>query len=263
MPGKMLYIFCEGHTEESILRNFFYPYWSIRFSHCEIIRYSGAGDLKVRFAADAEQELRTNSEASVLCLLDLYEEPFGVYDKARMTKEEGFEKVKRQLEVRIRSEFHHRFGAFPVVMEVETWLLADPNIQAEIGETYSAPEQIAHPTQHLREWRSNYKKRIDGKNLFQKVSVKRVYEDNCPHFRLIVDWLSNEPERPISPLSLSQQAWQVRLNQLLSQQEEVLLKIREAEVSQNTKDWLEWNETSEAIQRDIQEHAESYGDVFP
>ena len=133
MPGGTLYIFCEGHTEEAVLKNFLRPYWSKRFLDCEVIRYDGAGDLKVNFAADATRELRTEPDAAVLCLVDLYEEPFGVYDKKRMSIEKGFDTVRRQLQGRIDPELWPRFGAFPVVMEPETWLLADEQIQRKIG----------------------------------------------------------------------------------------------------------------------------------
>lgn len=170
MPNNVLYIFCEGHTENAVLKNFLRNYWEIRFSDCEVIRYSGAGDLMAKFVTDAIHIFRTEPEASVVCLLDLYEEPFEVYDKNKMTHAEGFVAVKEQLDARIKYEYSHRFGAFPIVMEIETWLLADPKVQSQINQYYPSPESIEHPAQEFKKWQGNYNKRIDGTNLFNNSS---------------------------------------------------------------------------------------------
>ncbi len=197
MPDRMLWILCEGATELAVLKTFLQPYWSVRFAQCEVIRFDGAGDLKNRFKQDAEQPLSDDPACAVLCLLDLHEEPFGVYRRGQMTHAEGFSELQKQLRGRISPEFHPRFGAFPIVMELETWLLADPQIQEQVlKRVYHCPEDIEHPAE---EFGRTYKKLIDGKRLFGQASAKRVYEDNCPYFKMMIDWLITEPAIVQSP----------------------------------------------------------------
>ena len=52
-----LYIFCEGETEEEVLKQFLNPYWRVRFSHCDVIRFQGAGDLKQQLASEAHHKI--------------------------------------------------------------------------------------------------------------------------------------------------------------------------------------------------------------
>lgn len=233
MADRILYIFCEGETELAILKGFLQPYWSVRFTQCEVIRYDGAGDLKNRFSQDAQQELRDDSTCSVLCLLDLYEEPFGVYRRGQMAHEDGFVQVRNQLLGQIKPDYHPRFGAFPVVMELETWLLADPHIQEKYLERpYPAPEAVEHPAEEIRKCRPSYKKLIDGKRLFGQASAKRVYEDNCPHFKMMIDWLITEPAPVRSPQNEAQkqrwEAWEHERQRLQDNLEQAYLAIDKA-----------------------------------
>jgi hypothetical protein len=192
-----LLILCEGDTEKRILKSFLQPYWQQRFDTIEVLAYSGNGELKNKFKADVESQLLQESDSSVLCLVDLYEEPFKLYEPHKMTIAEGFEVIQHYMYQQIASKFHNRFGAFPVVMEIETWLFGDEAIQKHLGENILEPETIKHPCGFLdKNYQSrnrSYGKIIDGVSLFGKADAKRVYDDNCPHFQKLVDWLIAPP----------------------------------------------------------------------
>ncbi|MCI0710050.1 MAG: DUF4276 family protein [Chloroflexi bacterium] len=195
-----LLILCEGEVEARVLKFFLRPYWQVWFRTLEVQRYDGNGELRAKFKADSEQQLTQEPESSVLCLLDLYEEPFGLYQPPQMTVEEGFTLVQKQMYQQIKSRFHPRFGAFPVVMEIETWLLADSVMQHHLDENIPSPERIEHPSGYLekiyRSHNSQYGKISDGVSLFGKADAKRVFDDDCPHFEKLVDWLINPPNIP-------------------------------------------------------------------
>ena len=255
MSDNMLYIFCEGHTELATLKHFLRPYWSQRFQDCEVRKYDGAPDLMMRFASDAQQEFRTGQNIFVLCLLDLYKEPFGVYQKNTMTHAEGFEAVQKQLIGQIGIDFQHRFGGFPVVMELETWLLADWKIQQqEINRSYSNPEEIEHPAEELKRWRSDYNKRIHGNNLFQKASAVRVYDDNCPRFKLLIDWLITEPEQPPSAFSLRFQEWEAQKAELQMRHSWAISKSERALAKGNLEEAVHQDEIRKKLEQDITNH---------
>jgi hypothetical protein len=127
----------------------------------------------------------------------VYEDPFGIhklYKKGTITLEECYQRIQQQLTRQINSQYHARFGAFPVVMELETWALADPNVQTSLGATFLAPETEPHPAQTLnnlyKKRNSNYRKVLNGVALFNKANAQRVYDDNCPHFKQLADWLT-------------------------------------------------------------------------
>src|SRR5579859_4117866 len=120
-----LLILCEGDLEQGILKQFLKPYWEQRFDTVEVINYRGNGGLKSNFALDTERQLKQEPESSVLCLVDLHEEPFNLYNRGKMSPEVGFQTIQEFMRTHIEIQFHHRFGAFPIVMEIETWLLAD------------------------------------------------------------------------------------------------------------------------------------------
>jgi hypothetical protein len=212
-----LLILCEGDTEQEVLTHFLRPFWEKRFDSANVLNYRGNGGLKNNFARDTHRELNKAPELSILCLVDLYEEPFGLF-RGKMTRAEGFEAVRAYIYSLVDSRFHHRFGAFPIVMEIETWLLADEKAMAKYGgQSDPNPEMVEHPAERLKKLRPNYNNRINGKNLFGFASAKRVYDDNCAHFRLLADWLTTPP-KPSPPLpNLAQEkleAWEQERNNL-------------------------------------------------
>ncbi len=262
MSEQFLYIYCEGETEQETLKSFLRHYWSERFVDCDVIKYEGAGGLKVNFAIEANRTFKTEPESSVLCLVDLYREPFEVYNRSQMTHEEGFLAVQQQLLAQIEPQYIHRFGAFPVVMEPETWLLADPKIQSRLSKSYPAPESIEHPVKELQIWRKNYNKRIDGKNLFGEASAKRVYDDNCPHFKAIVEWLSIEPEKLKDPIVDQLSQWSAPLQKLQLEKSQALIKSDSALKNGDLDEAIKWEEHSKAIDKQIEEYAKTYYQNF-
>ncbi|MDX1992416.1 MAG: DUF4276 family protein [bacterium] len=233
-----LFIICEGHTEANTLKAFLRPYWSKRFDDCQILRRDGNQDVITKLREDVEIALNGYPENAVLCLIDLYEEPFGVY-KREMTREEGFRKVKERLEALVAPQFHTRFGAFPVVMEVETWLLVDLD--------YSSPEEVERPAKELKKLKPNYNKGIDGSRLFRSASAQRVYDDNCPHFKLMIDWLVAEPIEQTREVEEDPNQQQLRRVAIIAQQyvEKCDLEIErcvEIEAYERAERWMDVQE---------------------
>lgn len=210
-----LLILCEGVTERRVLKSFLNPYWSVRFQTVEIQSYDGNQELRLNFKADAEKQLSTEPDSCVLCLVDLYEEPFRLYDPQSMTIEEGFDRIRDYMYVQVDARFHSRFGSFPVAMEIETWLLADPNVQQHLGITnpISYPETEKHPFSYLEKIyqgrNQQYGKVNDGITLFRKADAQRVYADNCPHFNQMIDWLvSKPPDAKAETIRTAQAEWE-------------------------------------------------------
>jgi hypothetical protein len=131
---------------------------------------------------------------AVIALLDLYGPTFYPDDK-QMTPER-YEWAKRHLEKQVgHPKFHQHFA----VHELEAWLLSDPAIfPAEIKKSlvgkYVAPEKVnsLEPPAKLLEnlYRMNlkraYRKPIDGKALFHKLSPAAAY-DKCPYLKALLD----------------------------------------------------------------------------
>ncbi len=200
-----LLILCEGDLEKKVLCQFLQPYWSQHFRDCIMVNYEGNGGFKGNVKSDAKRHLSYHKENYVLCLLDLYQAPYEIYDRTRMTHAEGFIALQNILLSYAAPHQQQRFGAFPVVMEIEPWLLADPNIQEKYcgGTAFPLPETEVHPRSALqgifKERRKRYRETIEGAQMFSDASAIRIYEDSAPHFRLIIDWLI-APPRPEQPV---------------------------------------------------------------
>lgn len=196
-----LVILCEGDTEEHVLKEFLAPYCG-KFDRVTLTNMRGAGRLKNNFKDAAEIELQSNPDAYVVCLIDVYEAPFsypGDVAQAADPTPVKFAYIKKYMEDQIADEMRHRFFAFPVVMEIETWLLADPAplnnyLQPNKPVHYHTPETILHPVAELKDlfWREKkkeYSKVIDGQRLFKEADAQKVYADNCPHFEQLINQL--------------------------------------------------------------------------
>jgi hypothetical protein len=198
-----LVILCEGYTEEKVLKDFLSPYCP-EFSRIDVLNVAGSGNLKQEFKPLAELELDSDSEAIVFCLIDLLEIPFTFpkyVDAAPDPYHERFVFIQRFMRDKIKESMRDRFFAFPVIMELETWLLADEQALNDYFHSKTSnpiirphePESILKPTEELgnliRRFRPNeygYKKTIHGPNIFKLASARRVYDDNCPHFVLLI-----------------------------------------------------------------------------
>lgn len=207
-----LVILCEGETEEAVLEDFLNPFCQ-QFDGVQIINTRGAGRLKAEFKHLAERELQTNDETVVVCLIDLYQAPFSyprAITESATPHEAQFGYIKQYMEERIAPAYRQRFFAFPVVMEIETWLLADdeglndyfkPQKSQRIS-SYPTPESISHPARELeliwkRHKKPDFSKTRHGTRLFKLVNAERVYEDNCPHFEIFINQLLRLQGLPI------------------------------------------------------------------
>lgn len=190
----------EGETEQNILKEFFAPYIA-GFSKVETINARGVGKLKQEFKTIAELEL-LNQDTVVFCLFDLYEAPFKLPHYISSNADPNlaiYKYIQKYMKDQISEEFRERFFSFPVMQEVETWLLADfVALQAYFGKSikpYPSPESIVHPANEIKQmlWKfkkqDNYSKALEGKRLFSLASAERVYNDSCPHFEEIINQL--------------------------------------------------------------------------
>lgn len=199
-----LIILCEGDTEEKVLEDFFRnsPYCpnfeTIKATYPS--KVGGSGRLKFEFKKLAETELSIYKDAFVFCLIDLYKAP---YDFPQDIQEDPdpylrqYEFIKQQMENQIAEDLRDHFRCFPVVMEIETWLLADeealnryfsPPHSQRINQVHSPETMTGSPVDLLNRWSHHfrdegYHKIEHGKKLFQLASAERIYKDNCPHFK--------------------------------------------------------------------------------
>ena len=201
-----LHILVEGHTEERVIKQFLSDYWKERFEDCIVI-YSGSGNggLIKNYSSEAKMVFQDFKHDVVLVLIDLYEEPTGLYDSNEMTHDEGFQRLKERLESSMSEIYRNRFGGFPVVMEIETWLLADEEVCKRLGvRPFPAPESIEHPVSILKQVDLQYEKGGEHcQKLFSIAKAKRIYESaTCPHFNQLIDWLITPPSKSYQPDSI-------------------------------------------------------------
>jgi hypothetical protein len=199
-----LVILCEGFTEKRVLKAFLEPYCR-GFKRVDCIippGQAGASRLKQEFKRLAETELQSDANAVVFCLIDLLQGPFTYPKTVENDAEPHLARaayVKRFMEESTHSTVRSHFFAFPIVMELETWLLADSEALNKFFRTsdiagWHSPEMVARPSDELKSlmnrFRSaDYEKTLHGERLFQLTHAKHVYEDNCPHFEVIVNKL--------------------------------------------------------------------------
>jgi hypothetical protein len=98
------------------------------------------------------------------------------------------------LRTRLYARLGHKesdvLGIFPVVIEPETWLLADPTIQNQyLKKKYTHPEHFPEPAEIIAKGIPGYRKGESAKRFFDQASAEDVYNDNCPHFVYLIDWL--------------------------------------------------------------------------
>ena len=181
-----LTILCEGDTEERVLKDFLQPYCT-EFESVQVISSKGASKLKGEFKDIAELTLKSDEEAIVICLIDLYEAPFSYPKRVQESSDPliaQYNYIKKYMEEKIAEPLQERFYAFPVVMELETWLLADVDnlntfCRTQNIKPYPEPETIEHPVKELKDLSRRYRNReyskvIDGQELFKRIDAKTV-----------------------------------------------------------------------------------------
>jgi hypothetical protein len=204
----MLYVFVEGQTEFEVVKHFLQPYWQQRFKKCAVLNFKGNGNLKVRYVAEIKRVLAQPDHAALL-LIDVKEDPFGLHMQSTSSTE-AYHHLRKRMYGGLGMTESDRIGIFPVVVEPETWLIADPTIQNEyLPQAYDHPENETDPAAVIKKYITGYRKGVGARKFFEKASAVQVYKDNCPHFVLLVDWITGkslpaEPS-PATELSLDRQ----------------------------------------------------------
>jgi hypothetical protein len=196
-----LVILCEGDTEKKVLEDFLKPYCQ-KLTWGGILNSRGSGNLKNEFKELAERELKADAETVVFCLIDLLESPFSFPknvqdDPDPYLAQYGY--IRRLMQEQVSETLRDRFYVFPIVMELETWLLADYEaLKSYFGpehvKPWPAPETVLKPADELGRlmWvvrKTKYRKPLHGQAIFRKADAERVYRDACPHFVLMIDEL--------------------------------------------------------------------------
>jgi hypothetical protein len=211
-----LNVLVEGDTEAVVVKDFLSPYWQVRFKKCVVVNYEGSGNLKMKYGKETKRLLEQPDQA-VMVLIDVKNDPFHVSTSAP-SQIEAYRQVQTILYRGVGMSESERLAVFPVVKEVETWLLADPTIT---GKTIAHPENEENPASLIR----NYRKGQRAKPFFERASAQVVYADNCPHFVKMVDWLQGKTparEELESTFTLEQQK---RLELLLAKHQTLAERI--------------------------------------
>lgn len=210
-----LVIFCEGDTEATVLKKGFgfLDEYVQRFSTVIIRNYRGSGNFKTSFVVDAKEELQNSPETFVFGLIDLLNSPINKFPPRVENAADPYKAeaafIKKYFEDQLDDESRTRCFVFPVVMEIETWLLADEEAMGILAESpHPVPEEVREPVQYMKSlWKkvrdSGYVKPNSSVELFKRAKATRIYADNCPHFNAIIDKLrelqgeATEPQRPL------------------------------------------------------------------
>ena len=198
----------EGYTEEESLPNFLRKWFNPRLSKSvgfAAIRFDGWSEL-VKDAPNRTRRLlnepgQKDNIIAVIGLLDLYLYPRNsartFYPQDKVTALERFGWAKQHLEKEVGQT---RFRQFFAVHEIEAWLLSDPSLfddkvrKSLSGIAQQHPEQINsdEPPKKLLEklyrdkLKTNYKERVDGRNLFEKLNPEIAYQ-KCPALKMMLD----------------------------------------------------------------------------
>jgi hypothetical protein len=191
-------LFVEGETETG-LHEFFQRWLESRLKErvgFKFVRFRGWHQYHDEIAKRAHLNLSGKLGADAIAgigLLDLYGP---TYAKNKKSIDERYAWAKETLE---RSVDHPKFRQHFAVHETEAWLLADPAIlprqvmralpgRSEWPETVNFDEPPAKLLERLyREKKmGEYRKLIDGRILFRKLSPDRAYE-KCPYLKALLD----------------------------------------------------------------------------
>jgi|GEM_PF-1200398 len=223
-----LVIICEGQLEKQVLKKFLAPYCTgfddvkVRLPDAQTGNAEGgSGRFKQNFQKISEDILAIEPDTYVFCLLDLKGHPFDhlntpIKDSLDRYYEVLYKRIKQYMESLISAPYRDRFFAFPVVMEIETWMLADQEAlqrffssqtikRPHTPETDDNPKEtiVGYFNQHKakRGQRWKYSEVTDGASIFKHMDAKRVYEDSCPHFKLLIDQLLEIQNGSVAPKS--------------------------------------------------------------
>jgi hypothetical protein len=192
-------LFVEGDTERALppfLKRWLDPKLPQRVGIAPV-RFTGWPELRREVRKRANLHLngpRADEIIAVISLLDLYGPDF--YPAHLTGASERFDWAKAKIE---REVDHPKFRQFFAVHETEAWLFSQPELfPAEVRTGF--PGRIDHPEQinfneppskllgrlYREKLRHNYKKIVNGKELFDRLNPEVAYS-KCPRLRELLD----------------------------------------------------------------------------
>ncbi|MCU0496160.1 MAG: DUF4276 family protein [Anaerolineae bacterium] len=263
-----LVILVEGHVEYRVLKELqFLKPFTTEFKKVEVLNLEGNGNLIKRFKQVIEDEIENEPDIFVLILIDLLEAPFKPYPKAieravnpNRARYSYIQKYMRdQIDLSVREKVY----VIPVVWEIETWLLADREALANDLKwkecSYPDPEAIEKPTDELNTQFKRlkglaYHKIKDGVRLFGQADPRRIYDDNCPHFRELVDVLRKAQGIVADAVDLPKSKFDLSVYQKLAKLEDERQRLLDQLTDENLE---QTDERIEMIERQMQQLLES------
>ena len=200
----------EGYTEHSAVPDFLRRWLHSRDSlpktkkvGINVTNLKGGGkELFDRIVSKAEYYLKGGGQdptiIAVLGMLDLCNPSFDELwnPNGLSAADERYEWAVKHISDRVN---HNQFRMFFAVHEVEAWLLSQPkNLRVKLSkpdrEKCERPEEINFITppskllnqRYSRDLKKNYKKIVDGNQLFSKLEPDVAY-DKCPYLRKMLD----------------------------------------------------------------------------
>lgn len=198
----------EGHTEHSAVPDFLRRWLHSRNSLSKRVGINtanlkgGGQELFDKIVAKAEYYLKGGGQdakiIAVFGMLDLYNPSFDeLWEPAGLaTADERYDWAVKHISNRVN---HDQFRMFFAVHEVEAWLLSQPgNLRVKLSKPDLAeckrPEEINFVTppskwlnqRYNRNLKKNYRKIVDGNQLFSKLDPDVAYR-KCHYLRKMLD----------------------------------------------------------------------------
>lgn len=198
-------LFVEGDAEKTVLPKFLSRWLNPKLNRrvgFTPVRFGGCGDYLSGFAKKAVIRLNGPSHKEIIAvvgLLDLYGLPGNFYPPHLTEAKERYEWAKQELQSRVGRE---KFLQFFAVHELEAWLLSNPELfPREVRNAF--PGSVANPESvnfnqppgklldrlFREKLKRNYKKTVDGDDLFNKLDPEVAYQ-KCPRLKEMLDEIS-------------------------------------------------------------------------
>jgi hypothetical protein len=190
-------ILCEGDTEELAVNNFVRRQWREEKRESIGLKPVNLNGKLEDAGGFARNYLEDEEVLSAFTLIDLLRMNRVTY-QANDPIEGKVARVRAWLRDRLIHPRQNDFFPHVSVHEVEAWILAEGTALSQRVGAIIAPDEKAEernsqrsPAQRinelfLRQKKTRYRKTIDGKWLFAKMSFKPVY-DSCPYFQKFYD----------------------------------------------------------------------------
>ena len=188
-------LFVEGYTEKIAIKEFLKRWLDPRLKQpvgITPVRFTGWAEMLNDMAQKAHRYLDSpdgDQIIAIIALLDLYGPT--IYPAQLKTASQRVNWATNNLSQKVGLE---RFRIFFAVHELEAWLLSEPQIfPREISQRFprkiEQPESVNFDTppakllgdMYWRQYRRQYRKIVDGSNLFGKLNPSIVYQ-KCPFF---------------------------------------------------------------------------------